>query len=150
MNRIHIIGRKNHGKTQLVVELVEEFSLRGLRVGTIKHTHHDHELDTPGKDSHRHRSAGAAVVVIDSAASLVPRAEVETDMGDRHAGLQAGLMSQALRKLAGPVQANDTVLIFTNQLRVKAGFLSDQAEIPTGGMASASTPRFGSVSVEFG
>jgi molybdopterin-guanine dinucleotide biosynthesis adapter protein len=64
MRRIHIIGRKNHGKTQLVVELVEEFAARGLRVGTIKHTHHHHELDTPGKDSHRHRMAGAAAVGI--------------------------------------------------------------------------------------
>lgn len=64
MQRIHVIGRKNHGKTQLVVELVEELHRRGLRVGTIKHTHHRHELDTPGKDSHRHRTAGAAVVGI--------------------------------------------------------------------------------------
>lgn len=64
MNRIHVIGRKNHGKTQLVVELVAEFNRRGLRVGTIKHTHHRHELDTPGKDSHQHRLAGAAAVGI--------------------------------------------------------------------------------------
>ena len=64
MKRIHILGRKNHGKTTLVVELVEYFSARGLRVGTIKHTHHAHELDMPGKDSHRHRQAGASVVGI--------------------------------------------------------------------------------------
>lgn len=64
MRRIHIIGRKNHGKTQLIVELVGEFNRRGLRVGTIKHTHHHHELDTPGKDSHRHSQAGAAAVGI--------------------------------------------------------------------------------------
>ena len=62
MKRMHIIGRKNQGKTQLVVELVEELASRGLCVGTIKHTHHRHELDVPGKDSHRHRIAGAAVV----------------------------------------------------------------------------------------
>jgi molybdopterin-guanine dinucleotide biosynthesis protein B len=60
MNRwIHIVGRKNHGKTTLVVELVREFRRRGMRVGTIKHSRHAHELDTPGKDSHRHRGAGA-------------------------------------------------------------------------------------------
>lgn len=59
MKRIHIIGRKNHGKTTLVVELVQFLTEQGLRVGTIKHTHHRHELDTPGKDSHRHRTAGA-------------------------------------------------------------------------------------------
>ena len=64
MKRVHIIGGKNHGKTTLVAELVTEFRARGMRVGTIKHTHHHHELDTPGKDSHRHREAGAAVVGI--------------------------------------------------------------------------------------
>lgn len=64
MKRIHIIGRKNHGKTTLVVDLVAHLSGRGWRVGTIKHTHHLHELDTPGKDSHRHREAGASVVGI--------------------------------------------------------------------------------------
>ncbi|MFO0903244.1 MAG: molybdopterin-guanine dinucleotide biosynthesis protein B [Pirellulales bacterium] len=64
MHRIHIIGGKNHGKTTLVEELVAELTARGLRVGTIKHTHHHHELDVPGKDSHRHRAAGAAVVGI--------------------------------------------------------------------------------------
>ena len=64
MKRVHIIGRKNHGKTTLVAELVEHFTAQGLRVGTIKHTHHAHELDTPGKDSHTHRMAGASVVGI--------------------------------------------------------------------------------------
>ena len=62
--RVHILGRKNHGKTTLVVELVQVLVQRGLRVGTVKHTHHSHELDTPGKDSHRHRQAGAAAVGI--------------------------------------------------------------------------------------
>ena len=64
MKRIHILGRKNHGKTTLLVELVEYLTARGFRVGTIKHTHHAHELDTPGKDSHRHRAAGASVSAI--------------------------------------------------------------------------------------
>ncbi|MCA9266810.1 MAG: molybdopterin-guanine dinucleotide biosynthesis protein B, partial [Planctomycetales bacterium] len=64
MKRLHLIGRKNHGKTRLIVDLVEELTSRGLRVGTIKHTHHRHELDTPGKDSYQHRTAGAAVVGI--------------------------------------------------------------------------------------
>jgi len=64
MNRIHIIGRKNSGKTTLIVELVSTLVERGYRVATIKHTHHDHELDTPGKDSHRHREAGASAVGI--------------------------------------------------------------------------------------
>jgi molybdopterin-guanine dinucleotide biosynthesis adapter protein len=64
MRRLHIVGRKNSGKTTLMVDLVAHLTARGFRVGTIKHTHHQHELDTPGKDSHRHRTAGAAVVGI--------------------------------------------------------------------------------------
>lgn len=63
-NRIHVVGRKNHGKTRLVTALVAEFCRRGLKVGTIKHTHHSHELDTPGKDSWQHRQAGSEVVGI--------------------------------------------------------------------------------------
>ena len=62
--RVHIVGRKNSGKTTLVCELVREFTSRGIRVATVKHTHHHHELDTPGKDSHLHREAGAAAVGI--------------------------------------------------------------------------------------
>jgi molybdopterin-guanine dinucleotide biosynthesis protein B len=62
MRRIHIVGRKNSGKTTLIVDLVSHFAGRGLRVGAIKHTHHRHELDTPGKDSFRHRQAGACAV----------------------------------------------------------------------------------------
>ena len=64
VKRVHIIGRKNHGKTTLVVDLVRELRRREVRVATIKHTHHEHELDTPGKDSHKHRTAGAAAVGI--------------------------------------------------------------------------------------
>jgi len=65
LNRhIHIVGRKNSGKTTLIVDLVQQLSAAGKRVGTIKHTHHHHELDTPGKDSYRHRQAGAAMVGI--------------------------------------------------------------------------------------
>ena len=64
VKRIHIVGRKNHGKTTLVVDLIQAMRKAGCRVGSIKHTHHGHELDTPGKDSHRHRTAGADVVGI--------------------------------------------------------------------------------------
>ncbi len=62
MQRLHIIGRKNHGKTRLVTDLIAGLTARGRRVATIKHTHHSHELDTPGKDSYLHREAGAAMV----------------------------------------------------------------------------------------
>lgn len=64
MNRVHIIGRKNSGKTTLIEELLRHLTAQGYRVGTVKHTHHQHELDVPGKDSHRHRLAGAEVVAI--------------------------------------------------------------------------------------
>lgn len=64
MKRLHVIGGKNHGKTTLVTDLIAEFVRLGLTVGTIKHTHHHHELDVPGKDSYRHRIAGAAAVGI--------------------------------------------------------------------------------------
>lgn len=62
--RIHIVGRKNHGKTTLIVELIEELCRRNIRVGSIKHSSHDHDLDTPGKDSYRHRQAGAQPTAI--------------------------------------------------------------------------------------
>lgn len=62
--RLHIVGRKNAGKTTLVCDLVTELSQQGYTVATIKHTHHNHELDTPGKDSHKHRESGAAGVGI--------------------------------------------------------------------------------------
>ena len=83
--RIHVVGRKNCGKTTLVCELVEELTARGLRVGTIKHTHHEHELDTPGKDSWKHRQAGASAVGILSAglsAVFFPNDRVENPNDD--------------------------------------------------------------------
>jgi molybdopterin-guanine dinucleotide biosynthesis protein B len=92
MNRLHIIGGKNHGKTTLVVELVQEFARRGLRVGTIKHTHHEHELDVPGKDSYRHRAAGAAPVGILSrsmCAVFMPTDENDSPERDRYSILAA-------------------------------------------------------------
>lgn len=64
MKRVHILGRKNSGKTTLIVDLVRCLASQGYRVGTISHTHHDHELDTPGKDSLCHREAGSTVVGI--------------------------------------------------------------------------------------
>jgi recombination protein RecA len=75
------------------------------------------------------------VVVVDSVAALVPRAEIEGEMGDNHMGLQARLMSQALRKLTGIVKSSNTCLIFTNQLRQKIGVMFGNPETTTGGMA---------------
>lgn len=81
------------------------------------------------------RSGVLSVVVVDSVAALVPRAEIEGDMGDSHVGLQARLMSQALRKLAGVIKTSNTVVIFTNQLRQKIGVMFGNPETTTGGMA---------------
>jgi recombination protein RecA len=81
------------------------------------------------------RSGAMDVVVVDSVAALVPRAEIEGEMGDSHMGLQARLMSQALRKLAGAVKTSGTCLIFTNQLRQKIGVMFGNPETTSGGMA---------------
>jgi recombination protein RecA len=81
------------------------------------------------------RSAAFDVVAIDSVAALVPRAELEGEMGDSHVGLQARLMSQALRKLTGSIHRSRTCLIFTNQLREKIGVMFGNPETTTGGRA---------------
>ncbi|MBI4096188.1 MAG: recombinase RecA [Candidatus Levybacteria bacterium] len=81
------------------------------------------------------RSGGVDVLVIDSVAALVPRAEIEGEMGDSMMGLQARLMSQALRKLTGVISKSKTVCIFTNQLRQKIGIMFGNPETTTGGLA---------------
>jgi recombination protein RecA len=81
------------------------------------------------------RSSAVDVVVIDSVAALVPRAEIEGEMGDSHVGLQARLMSQALRKLTGAVNRSHTSVIFTNQIREKIGVMFGSPETTTGGRA---------------
>jgi recombination protein RecA len=81
------------------------------------------------------RSGAVDVVVIDSVAALVPQAEIEGDMGDSHMGLQARLMSQALRKLTGAIKRSNAAVIFTNQLRMKIGVLFGNPETTSGGNA---------------
>jgi recombination protein RecA len=81
------------------------------------------------------RSGAMDVIVVDSVAALVPRAELEGEMGDTHVGLQARLMSQALRKLAGSVNRSRTILIFINQLREKIGVMFGSPETTPGGRA---------------
>lgn len=81
------------------------------------------------------RSGAIDVIVVDSVAALVPRAEIEGEMGDNHVGLQARLMSQALRKLTAAVKSTNTCMIFTNQLRQKIGVMFGNPETTTGGMA---------------
>src|SRR6266852_1771146 len=81
------------------------------------------------------RSGALDILVIDSVAALVPRAEIEGEMGDNHVGLQARLMSQALRKITGAISRSRTTLIFTNQLREKIGVMFGNPETTTGGRA---------------
>ncbi len=106
--RIHIVGRKNSGKTTLVCELVREFTARGLKVATVKHTHHHHELDTPGKDSHKHRNAGAAAVGILSphmTALFIP-AEQEQRGESRYAQFEVQFSDCDLILVEGDLQAS--------------------------------------------
>lgn len=79
------------------------------------------------------RSGALDIVVIDSVAALVPRAEIEGEMGDSHVGLQARLMSQALRKITGAMNNSGTTVIFINQLREKIGVMFGSPETTTGG-----------------
>jgi recombination protein RecA len=81
------------------------------------------------------RSGGVDIVVVDSVAALVPRAEIEGEMGDSFVGIQARLMSQALRKLTGAVSRSNTALVFTNQLREKIGVMFGNPEVTPGGRA---------------
>ena len=81
------------------------------------------------------KSGAVGAIVVDSVAALVPRAEIEGDMGDSHVGLQARLMSQALRKLTGPISQTKTSVIFINQLREKIGVMFGNPETTTGGKA---------------
>ncbi|HJS15498.1 MAG TPA: recombinase RecA [Rheinheimera sp.] len=81
------------------------------------------------------RSAAVDVIVVDSVAALTPRAEIEGDMGDSHVGLQARLMSQALRKLTGNIKRSNTLCIFINQIRMKIGVMFGSPETTTGGNA---------------
>mgnify|MGYP000314443836 CR=1 FL=1 len=81
------------------------------------------------------RSGAIDAIVVDSVAAMVPKAEIEGEMGDSHVGLQARLMSQALRKLTGIIGKTNTVCIFINQLREKVGVMYGNPEVTTGGRA---------------
>ena len=81
------------------------------------------------------RSGALDLVVVDSVAALTPKAEIEGDMGDHHVGLQARLMSQALRKLTGNIKRSNCIVIFINQIRMKIGVMFGNPETTTGGNA---------------
>lgn len=153
---IEIYGPESSGKTTLCLHVIAEAQKRGGICGFIDV---EHALDPSyaqriGVDVDNLyvsqpdtgeqaleitdalvRSGAMDVVVIDSVAALVPRAELEGEMGDSHVGRHARLMSQALRKLTGAVKTSGTCLIFTNQLRQKIGVMFGNPETTTGGMA---------------
>ena len=81
------------------------------------------------------RSGAVDIVIVDSVAALVPKAEIDGDMGDSHVGLQARLMSQALRKLTAVISKSNCIVIFINQLREKVGVMFGNPETTTGGRA---------------
>jgi recombination protein RecA len=153
---IEVYGPESSGKTTLALHAIAEAQKRG---GTCAFIDAEHALD-PGyarklgvdvdnllisqPDAGEQaleicdtlvRSGAIDVVVIDSVAALVPRAELEGEMGDSHMGLHARLMSQALRKLTGSVSRSNTMLIFLNQIRMKIGVMFGNPETTTGGNA---------------
>ncbi len=151
-----IFGPESSGKTTLTLHLVAEAQRRG---GLAAFVDAEHALDPDyarklgvdvdnllvSQPDHGEqaleiteelvRSTALDVVVVDSVAALVPRAELEGEMGDSHVGLQARLMSQALRKLTGVVSRSKTALIFINQIREKIGVMFGNPETTTGGRA---------------
>ncbi len=151
-----IYGPDGAGKTTLAQHIVAEAQKRG---GTAAYVDMEHALDPAyarnlGVDVDHLlisqpdtgeqaleiaetliRSGAVDVIVIDSVAALVPRAEIEGEMGDSHPGLQARLMSQALRKLSGAIKQSNAALIFTNQLREKIGVMFGNPETTSGGRA---------------
>jgi len=153
---IEIYGPESSGKTTLALHAIAEAQKRG---GTCAFVDAEHALDPSyarklGVDVDNLlisqpdtgeqgleicdtlvRSGAIDVLVIDSVAALVPRAELEGEMGDSHVGLHARLMSQALRKLTGSVSRSNTMLVFLNQIRLKIGVMFGNPETTTGGNA---------------
>ncbi len=153
---IEIFGPESSGKTTLALHVIAESQKNG---GTCAFIDAEHALDpsyakklgvdvknlvVSQPDSGEQaleiadtlvKSGAVDVVVVDSVAALVPRAELEGQMGDTHVGLQARLMSQALKKLAGSVSRSNTLLIFINQIRMKIGVMFGSPETTSGGNA---------------
>ncbi len=153
---IEIYGPESSGKTTLTLQVIAEAQKAG---GTAAFIDAEHALDpiyaeklgvnvdellVSQPDTGEQaleitdmlvRSGSIDVVVVDSVAALTPKAEIEGDMGDSHMGLQARLMSQALRKLTGNIKRSNTMVIFINQIRMKIGVMFGNPETTTGGNA---------------
>lgn len=153
---IEIYGPESSGKTTFALHAIAEAQKKGGRVAFIDAEHaldptyaskigvNIDELLLSQPDNGEQaleicealvRSGAISVIVIDSVAALVPQAEIEGEMGDAHVGLQARLMSQALRKLSGVINKTNTVCIFINQLREKVGVMFGNPETTPGGRA---------------
>ena len=153
---VEIYGPESSGKTTLTLQVIAEAQRMG---GTAAFVDAEHALD-PGyaeklgvnvqdllvsqPDTGEQaleitdmlvRSGAVDIVVVDSVAALTPKAEIEGEMGDTHVGLQARLMSQALRKLTGNIKRSNTIVIFINQIRMKIGVMFGNPETTTGGNA---------------
>ena len=153
---VEIFGPESSGKTTLTLHAIAECQKKG---GTCAFIDAEHALDpiyakklgvdvknliVSQPDTGEQaleitdtlvRSGGIDLIVIDSVAALVPKAEIEGDMGDSHMGLQARLMSQALRKLTGSISKTNCIIIFINQIRMKIGVMFGNPETTTGGNA---------------
>jgi recombination protein RecA len=153
---VEIYGPESSGKTTLTLQVIAECQKMG---GTAAFVDAEHALDpsyaerigvnvedllVSQPDTGEQaleitdmlvRSGAVDIVVVDSVAALTPRAEIEGDMGDSHMGLQARLMSQALRKLTGNIKRSNTMVIFINQIRMKIGVMFGSPETTTGGNA---------------
>jgi len=153
---VEIFGPEASGKTTLALHVVAEAQKKG---GIAVFIDAEHALDVQyakrlgvkidelllsqpdtGEQAleiaeHLVRSGGVDVIVVDSVAALVPKAEIEGEMGDAHMGLQARLMSQALRKLTATISKSNTIVIFVNQIRMKIGVMFGNPETTTGGNA---------------
>ena len=153
---IEIFGPESSGKTTVALHIIAQAQKDGGTAGFIDAEHaldpvyagnlgvNVDELYVSQPDNGEQaleitealvRSGAMDVVVVDSVAALVPKAEIEGDMGDSHVGLQARLMSQALRKLAGTISKTNTVVVFINQLREKVGVMFGNPETTPGGKA---------------
>ena len=153
---IEIYGPESSGKTTFALHAIAEAQKKGGRAAFIDAEHaldpsyaakigvniNDLLLSQPDNGEQALeicealvRSGAISIIVIDSVAALVPQAEIEGEMGDSHVGLQARLMSQALRKLSGVINKTNTICIFINQLREKVGVMFGNPEVTPGGRA---------------
>jgi recombination protein RecA len=163
---VEIFGPESSGKTTLVYHVIAEAQRRGGICAFIDAEHATRSTRVGSASTSRGllvsqpdngeqaleiaelliRSGALSVLAVDSLAALTPRAEIEGEMGDSHVGLQARLMSQALRKLAGTLDRTETIAIFTNQLREKIGVMFSNPETTPGGRALKFTRRSASTS----